>query len=41
MRFSRAGARQSVARVTAGIAAFLKSNNLPAPQIATLAQAAE
>jgi glutathione S-transferase len=38
---ARVGARQSVARVTAGIAAFLKSNNLPTPQIATLAQAAE
>lgn len=38
---ARVGARESVARVTAGIAAFLKSNNLPTPQIATLAQAAE
>lgn len=38
---ARVGARESVARVTKGIAAFLESNNLPAPQIATLAQAAE
>ncbi len=38
---ARVAARESVARVTAGIAAFLQSNNLPAPQIATLAQAAE
>jgi glutathione S-transferase len=38
---ARVGARESVARVTAGIATCLKSNNLPAPQIATLAEAAE
>jgi len=38
---ARVGARPSVAQVTGGIAAFLTSNNLPAPRIATLAQAAE
>lgn len=38
---ARVGARASVAQVTGGIAAFLKSNNLPAPRIATLAEAAE
>jgi glutathione S-transferase len=37
---ARVAARDSVMRVTAGIAGFLESNNLPAPQIANLAQAA-